>query len=230
MAAPITPARRGGSSLPDREVCTRLGRAPVSRPPRGGAAPALRSHRGRARVAARQQPESRISSSRYPRTTRPRCGVFSRHDSRAELLGTRKLNPRAVTPGRRFRRQRWNAPPSTAVRRSGRPHPRRRENAVGSGWAVQRRARNAPGALPRSSAGTDCPGGPPGAGYRCRDTGRLVLAKGECRGEGEPDPVRDVVDEAVEEALRQNVEIAVVDDAARSRSWSMDLAAYLGFR
>ena len=56
-----------------------------------------------------------------------------------------------------------------------------------------------------------------------------MLAKGECRGEGEPDPVRDVVDEAVEEALRQNVEIAVVDDAALAELVD-GLAAYLRFR
>lgn len=51
-----------------------------------------------------------------------------------------------------------------------------------------------------------------GSGYRCADTGRLVLSKAECRGEGTPLPVRDLVNEAIEEALRQRVGIAVIHD------------------
>jgi peptide subunit release factor 1 (eRF1) len=68
-----------------------------------------------------------------------------------------------------------------------------------------------------------------GSGYRCRTSGRLVLAKGDCAGEGAPEPVRDLVDEAVEEALRQNVEVVVVTDPALTASVD-GFAALLRFR
>ncbi len=42
-------------------------------------------------------------------------------------------------------------------------------------------------------------------GFRCGESGRLALMDRECRGEGEPVPVLDVVDDAIEEALRQGV-------------------------
>ena len=45
---------------------------------------------------------------------------------------------------------------------------------------------------------------------RSKATGRLVLAKADCRGEGEPRPVRDLVDEAIEEALRQRTRVVMV--------------------
>ena len=49
-----------------------------------------------------------------------------------------------------------------------------------------------------------------GGGFRCGATGRLVLAKGDCRGEGEPRPVQDLVDEAIEDALRQRARVVIV--------------------
>jgi peptide subunit release factor 1 (eRF1) len=48
------------------------------------------------------------------------------------------------------------------------------------------------------------------AGFRCGDSGRLALTERDCRGEGEPVPVLDVVDDAIEEALRQGVDVNVV--------------------
>jgi peptide subunit release factor 1 (eRF1) len=50
-------------------------------------------------------------------------------------------------------------------------------------------------------------------GFRCRDTGRLARTERECREEGDPIPVIDVVDDAIEEALRQHVDVNVVYDA-----------------
>ena len=47
-------------------------------------------------------------------------------------------------------------------------------------------------------------------GFRCGDSGRLARTERECRGEGEPVPVLDVVDDAIEEALRQGVDVNVV--------------------
>ena len=66
-------------------------------------------------------------------------------------------------------------------------------------------------------------------GFRCGDSGRLALTERECRGEGEPIAVLDVVDEAIEEALRQGIDVNVVyEPEARD---SIDrLGALLRFR
>jgi peptide subunit release factor 1 (eRF1) len=47
-------------------------------------------------------------------------------------------------------------------------------------------------------------------GFRCGDSGRLAPTERECRGEGEPIPILDLVDDAIEEALRQGVDVNVV--------------------
>ena len=49
-------------------------------------------------------------------------------------------------------------------------------------------------------------------GFRC-DSGRLTLSEKECRNEGGCVPVPDVIDDAVEEALRQRLPIDVVHSA-----------------
>jgi peptide subunit release factor 1 (eRF1) len=49
-----------------------------------------------------------------------------------------------------------------------------------------------------------------GAGFRCGPGGRLVLARADCGSEGEPEPVRDVADQAVEDALRDGARVVVV--------------------
>ncbi|HYF39323.1 MAG TPA: hypothetical protein VD930_06540 [Gemmatimonadales bacterium] len=66
-------------------------------------------------------------------------------------------------------------------------------------------------------------------GFRCGDSGRLALTDRECRGEGEPIPVLDVVDEAIEEALRQGVDVNVVYEA-EARDAIQGLGALLRFR
>jgi len=60
-------------------------------------------------------------------------------------------------------------------------------------------------------------------------TGRLVLAKADCRGEGEPRPVRDLVDEAIEEALHQRARVVMVPRQAAADVVE-GLAATLRFR
>jgi peptide subunit release factor 1 (eRF1) len=50
-------------------------------------------------------------------------------------------------------------------------------------------------------------------GFRCRNSGRLARTERECREEGDPVPVIDVVDDAIEEALRQRVDVNVVYDS-----------------
>ncbi|MGH7659134.1 MAG: peptide chain release factor 1, partial [Gemmatimonadales bacterium] len=66
-------------------------------------------------------------------------------------------------------------------------------------------------------------------GYRCSDSGRLALKERDCRGEGEPIPVLDVVDEAIEEGLRQRVDIDVVYDQEAAAAIN-GLAGLLRFR
>jgi peptide subunit release factor 1 (eRF1) len=66
-------------------------------------------------------------------------------------------------------------------------------------------------------------------GYRCGDSGRLSRTERDCRGEGDPIPVIDIVDDAIEEALRQRVLINVIyEDQARASV--RGLAALLRFR
>jgi peptide subunit release factor 1 (eRF1) len=67
------------------------------------------------------------------------------------------------------------------------------------------------------------------AGFRCGDSGRLALSERECRGEGEPIPVLDVVDDAIEEALRQGVDVNVVYEP-EARDAIDSLGALLRFR
>ncbi|HET6797239.1 MAG TPA: hypothetical protein VFH40_08780 [Gemmatimonadales bacterium] len=66
-------------------------------------------------------------------------------------------------------------------------------------------------------------------GFRCGDSGRLALTERECGGEGEPVPVLDVVDDAIEEALRQGVDVNVVYQS-EARDAIDGLGALLRFR
>ncbi len=66
-------------------------------------------------------------------------------------------------------------------------------------------------------------------GFRCGDSGRLALTERECRGEGEPIPVLDIIDDAIEEALRQGVDINVVYEP-EARDGIESLGAILRFR
>jgi peptide subunit release factor 1 (eRF1) len=66
-------------------------------------------------------------------------------------------------------------------------------------------------------------------GFRCSSTGRLTLNAKDCRGLGNAVPVPDVIDDAIEEALRQRVDLDVVfePDAADTIN---GLAALLRFK
>jgi peptide subunit release factor 1 (eRF1) len=66
-------------------------------------------------------------------------------------------------------------------------------------------------------------------GFRCGDSGRLTLTPSECKGEGEPIPVLDIVDDAIEEALRQGVDVNVVYEP-EAREAIDSLGALLRFR
>ena len=66
-------------------------------------------------------------------------------------------------------------------------------------------------------------------GFRCGDSGRLARTERECRGEGDPVPVLDIIDGAIEEALRQGVDVNVVYEP-EAREAINSLGALLRFR
>jgi peptide subunit release factor 1 (eRF1) len=66
-------------------------------------------------------------------------------------------------------------------------------------------------------------------GFRCATSGRLARTERECREEGDPVPVLDIVDDAIEEALRQDVDVNVVYDLD-ARNAVDGLAGLLRFR
>jgi peptide subunit release factor 1 (eRF1) len=103
------------------------------------------------------------------------------------------------------------------------------QEGLGTGWAVNGTA----GTLRALSRGqvrsllVNADASDPG--FRCGETGRLTLTERECRAEGEPIPVIDVIDDAIEEALRQNVDVNVVYEP-EARDAVDGLAALLRFR
>jgi peptide subunit release factor 1 (eRF1) len=66
-------------------------------------------------------------------------------------------------------------------------------------------------------------------GFRCAATGRLSLSAKDCKGLGNAVPVPDIIDDAIEEALRQRLDLDVVfePDAAETIN---GLAGLLRFR
>ena len=103
------------------------------------------------------------------------------------------------------------------------------EESVGSGWAVNG-PREALRALHRGQARTlYIREQLSGAGFRCAASGRLVLSRAECRGEGAARPVLDVVDEAIEEALHLGTRVVVIPETLTADVVD-GLAATLRFR
>lgn len=146
---------------------------------------------------------------------------------RERVLGTIRLNPTATGP----------AEVQSAVLAAAEEHDRAAvsaellalEDAFGTGWAVNG-PREALRALHRGQARTlyireDLAG----AGYRCGESGRLVLAKADCRAEGEPRPVLDLVDEAIEQALHAGTRVVMVPETLAAETVD-GLAATLRFR
>ncbi|MCU0621936.1 MAG: hypothetical protein MUC69_10590, partial [Gemmatimonadales bacterium] len=103
------------------------------------------------------------------------------------------------------------------------------EARVGEGWAVDG-IDDTLAALARGQVRTLLVSADASApGWRCGSSGRLVRSPAECRGEGEPQPVVDVIDDAIEEALRQHVAVNVVYGRETSERVH-GLAALLRFR
>jgi peptide chain release factor subunit 1 len=143
------------------------------------------------------------------------------------LLGTAKLNPKQATPAAVHAttlavREAWE-------RASERVLVAELAERLGAGWAVNGLDATLK-ALSRGrlrsllvSADASVPG------FRCGDSGRLLVDERECRGEGEATPVLDVVDDAIEEALRQRVDVNVVYEPGAARAIDT-LAGLVRFR
>jgi peptide chain release factor subunit 1 len=150
------------------------------------------------------------------------------HNYLAErLLGTARLNPKEATlasvHGATLAvREAWE-------RATERSLVHEMTEATGSGWAVNGMTATLR-ALSRGQARSllvHADAGQPG--FRCGASGRLALTERDCRGEGEPVPVLDVVDDAIEEALRQGVDVNVVYEPEAQDAID-GLAALLRFR
>ncbi len=143
------------------------------------------------------------------------------------VLGTMKLMPKEATVARVHQdaltvREEWERASERALVTGLRER-------LGAGWAVngipptlRALARGQVRALLVHADAAE-------PGFRCSETGRLALTDRECRGEGDPLPVLDVVDDAIEEALRQGVDVNVVYDPAACREIA-GLAGLLRFR
>jgi peptide subunit release factor 1 (eRF1) len=143
------------------------------------------------------------------------------------LIGTVRLNPKDATPA--------SVHSATMAVREGNERASERAavhemlEGVGSGWGVNG-LRPTLKALARGQVRSllvNSDAGEPG--FRCGDSGRLALTERECRGEGEPIAVLDIVDDAIEEALRQGVDVNVVYEP-EARDAIESLGALLRFR
>jgi peptide subunit release factor 1 (eRF1) len=143
------------------------------------------------------------------------------------VIGTARLNPKDATPS--------TVHAATLAVREEYERAAERAlvgemlNGVGSGWAVNGLTSTLR-ALSRGQVRAllvDADAAQPG--FRCGDSGRLALTERECRGEGTPIPVLDVIDDAIEEALRQGVDVNVVYEA-EARQAIEGLGALLRFR
>ena len=143
------------------------------------------------------------------------------------VIGTARLNPKEVT-----------APlvhaTTLAVREAWERDAERAQvhemlEALGSGWSVNGIDPTLR-ALSRGQVRTllvHADASEPG--FRCGDSGRLARTERECRDEGEAVAVIDVVDDAIEEALRQGVDVNVVYEPG-ARDAVGGLAGLLRFR
>jgi len=146
---------------------------------------------------------------------------------RDRVLGGVRMNPTAVTDGEI----------SAAALRARADWERHQEqaavaeldDAMGEGWGVKG-ARSTLRALHRGQARVLLvKADQTGYGFRCAASGRLVLSRADCRGEGGPIPVADLMNEILEEALRQNLQIIMVHDP-KSAALLDGLGALLRFR
>jgi len=143
------------------------------------------------------------------------------------VMGSVRLNARAATPAQVHEatlavRERWERTSELLLLHE-------LEEALGTGWAVEG-VRDTLRALGRGQVRTLLVD--PDAvesGFRSVASGRLAVMDADLRGEAEVVPVLDVVDDAIEEALRQRVTVNVVYEPS-ARKAIHGLAALLRFR
>jgi peptide subunit release factor 1 (eRF1) len=150
------------------------------------------------------------------------------HNYLAErVIGTARLNPKAATPAAVHAttlavRELWE-------RENERAQVGEMVESLGERWSVNG-LDSTLGALSRGQVRTllvHADASEPG--FRCATSGRLARTERECREEGDPVPVLDIVDDAIEEALRQDVDVNVVYDLD-ARNAVDGLAGLLRFR
>jgi peptide subunit release factor 1 (eRF1) len=155
--------------------------------------------------------------------------AFRRHLPRelaAHLIGAARLNPARVTPATvaaaaRAAAERLAADDQHALMAA-------MEEGLGTGRATNG-ARATLSALARREVRTlllrdDVSG----TGFRCAGSQRLVLSAVDCRGEGAPQPVADLIGAAIVEAIAQDAAVVVVRDRDLGRRID-GLAALLRF-
>jgi len=152
---------------------------------------------------------------------------FLPRETQRLVLGSARLNPTAATLDE-IAQATWLLQ-GERERRDEAALIREVEESVPTGWAANG-ARETLRALSRSQVRTlVVPDGQAGDGFRCATTGRLVLARGDCRGEGAPEPITNLVDAAIDEALRQRADVVVIDDPDLAKQVD-GLAAVFRFR
>ena len=145
----------------------------------------------------------------------------------SRVLGTARLNPTSATAADVRRaalevRANWERSHEAAILSE-------LDQGVGTEWAVKG-ARPTLRALARGQVRVlVVPAGQTGYGYRCTESNRLVLTQDDCRGEGEPLLIADLLSEAIDEALQQHVEVEVIDDP-ELKAGVEGLAGLLRFR
>ncbi len=143
------------------------------------------------------------------------------------LMGVVSLNPKAVRPALVY--EATLAARAEYEREAERTIAHGLEDAVGEGWAVLGPDQTLR-ALGRGQVRTLLvDGDTEGSGFRSGRTGRLALHESELRGDGDVHPVLDLADDAIEEALRQRVEVEVLHDP-EARATVQGLAGLLRFR
>lgn len=143
------------------------------------------------------------------------------------LIGTARLNPKDATPA--------SVHSATLAVREGYERASERVlvhemlEGIGTGWGVNglRATLNALARGQVRSLLVNSDASEPG--FRSAESGRLALTEREFRGEGDPLPVLDIVDDAIEEALRQSVDVNVVYEP-EARDAIESLGALLRFR
>ena len=145
----------------------------------------------------------------------------------ARVIGTAKLNPKTATAA--DVQEATLAVREAYERESERHRVEEMVDGVGNGWAVN----GLPGTLRRLARGqvrtllVNAESYMPG--FKCNASGRLAADARSCRMEGDAQPVVDLVDEAIEEALRQHVQVDVVYDTEAGKEIE-GLAGLLRFR